>query len=189
MNITRLDQYTLVIKSKTGTIAFDPSSKELAKGNYQVSVITRDLEPASRTLINQEEGYLVFGPGEYEVSGMAIAGWRVAMATVYVCEIEGLNICHLGTLTAKLPSAILEELGAIDLLILPLNGSKGLEPKVAVEVMNQLEPWIVIPLYDQESVLAKLAKEIGDESFAKESKLTISRATLPQETEIRVISS
>src|SRR5205823_237997 len=92
------------------------------------------------------------GPGEYEINDVFITGVgtydkRRIKNTVYVLELEGMVICHLGTL-GHIPTADqLEQLSNIDVLLVPVGGGNTLNATEASEVISTIEPHIVIPMH------------------------------------------
>ncbi len=113
-------------------------------------------------------------PGEYEVGGIFL--WGVPLqskgqppVTAFVCEVDGIFVCHLGLLRAAPASAQIEELGPIDILLLPVGGPDYLSPAAAADLVGQIEPQVVIPMYypppgvpeERFFPLERLARELG----------------------------
>jgi L-ascorbate metabolism protein UlaG (beta-lactamase superfamily) len=77
------------------------------------------------------------------------------------------RLAHLGALTELLPTEVVEKLGVVDVLFVPVGGGGTLEPKFAAKVVTTLNPKIVIPVdYDDEAQLKTFLKEIGAEGKA-----------------------
>jgi len=148
--------------------------------------------------------FLIQGPGEYEVKGVYVKGIpsfhddkegkERGNNTIYVIEVEDLKICHLGDLGQKeLTKEQMEEIGEIDVLMLPVGGVYTLAAKEALQVMSQVEPKITIPMhyavpklkYKLEGV-DKFLKILGIKSVAPEEKLTIKKKDMTEE-EARVV--
>lgn len=66
---------------------------------------------------------------------------------VYTFQIDGLKICHLGDLGHMLSSAQIEMIGKVDVLLIPVGGNFTIDALMAVDVVNQLKPSIVIPMH------------------------------------------
>lgn len=109
-----------------------------------------------------DNGFLVNGPGEYDVKEAFITGLDASSKGVenyiYVIEAEELRICHLGYLNKEeFGSDQLEEIGDIDILMIPVGGTTSIDAKTAVKLMGQIEPRITIPmLYKVPKIQAKL---------------------------------
>ncbi|MBN2306611.1 MBL fold metallo-hydrolase [Candidatus Peregrinibacteria bacterium] len=60
-----------------------------------------------------------------------------------------IHLCHLGAQGTKLTPEQLEQVGEVDILFIPVGGKGCLEPKKAKEVIEQIEPRVIIPMcYD-----------------------------------------
>ncbi len=123
MDITYLGQSSFKIKTKLGTLIAEPG----------VCSIEGD-----KTLGIKKS---ITGPGEYEVSGISIMGYKNEGSTVYVYEAEHLSLAYLGDL-AKLPSEdLISKIGDVDVLIV------GEIAKEAVDIISKIEPYfVVVPL-------------------------------------------
>lgn len=149
----------------------------------------------------RERIFAIEGPGEYEVSGVMIAGVQtyhdkhkgaeLGNNTVYVIHLDDVVFCHLGDLAHELTTHQLDEIGNVDVLFIPVGGGETLGPSEAVGVISQIEPRIVVPMHyaragqpGLDSDLAPLEKfthEIGLKDVVEEDKLTITNTTLPSD--------
>jgi L-ascorbate metabolism protein UlaG (beta-lactamase superfamily) len=145
--------------------------------------------------------FIVEGPGEYEIGGLAIKGIPTprsqegtdrAINTVFVLETEGLTICHMGQLRDPMGAQSRQALGAIDILILPAGGEGTIGPEEAAGIVRQLEPKVVLPVYagantgatadeSMKRMLGEIAVDAGDPI----PRLNITRSNLP--AELRVV--
>jgi L-ascorbate metabolism protein UlaG (beta-lactamase superfamily) len=115
--------------------------------------------------------------------------------TVYNLEIEGVNIVHLGDLGQILEEDQLEEIGSVDVLMIPVGGVYTIDAKDAARVVAQLDPKIVIPMHyklDDLKVdlepLDNFLKEMSVENVAPLPKLSITKDKLPEEMQVIVLS-
>jgi L-ascorbate metabolism protein UlaG (beta-lactamase superfamily) len=154
--------------------------------------------------INSEHR-LVKGPGEYEISGVLILGIGTyhdsvkgqsrGKNTIYLMEIDGVNVLHLGDLGHVLSDDQVEEIGNVDVLLLPVGGVSTINAAMAAEVMRKLEPRVVIPMHyktpksdrDLEPV-ENFLKEMGQTQVEPRPKLNVSRTNLPLTTEVVVLT-
>ncbi len=147
---------------------------------------------------------IVNGPGEYEVADVLIAGIATSMAprvgptnTAYVFRVDDLIVCHLGDLRELLTDAQIEEIGNIDILLLPVGGGGALGPAQAAPVISQLEPSVVVPMHyrvdgvqvDGLEPVDTFCKEVGLKEFVAEPKLTVTKSSLPHELKIVVLEN
>ena len=145
---------------------------------------------------------IVDGPGEYEVADVLIAGvatdstpLRATENTAYVLRFDDLSVCHLGDLRKRLSDAQVEEIGAIDVLLVPAGGGGALEATEAAEVVHQLEPSLVIPMHyrvdgvkvDSLQPVDLFCREMGSKEFVPEPKLSVTRSSLPAEVRVVVL--
>ncbi len=102
--------------------------------------------------------FLISGPGEYEIKEVFVQGIPAfhdnvggkerGLNTIYTIETEEIRLCHLGDLGQKeLTSGQLEEIGDIDILMIPVGGVYTISAKGASKIISQLEPKIVIPMH------------------------------------------
>lgn len=110
-------------------------------------------------------------------------GTRYNGNSIFVFEIADLCIAHLGHLHHLLSDVHLGELGYIDVLLVPADGSYTMAHELMVEVINQISPTIVIPMhYFSPQVLARFLKLMGDRYqpvFSETPTVTLSSLTLP----------
>lgn len=66
---------------------------------------------------------------------------------LFVYELPGLRIVHLGDLGHKLDADQLSALGPVDILMTPVAGGPTIDPKTAAEVIDQLQAKVVIPMH------------------------------------------
>ena len=91
----------------------------------------------------------------------------------------------------------IEDIGSIDVLLLPVGGGGALNPSEAAEVVTQLEPAIVIPMHyrlDGAAVegllpLDNFCREMGSKDLTPEPKLSVTRSSLPSEVRIVVLEN
>lgn len=215
MIITYLGQSCFKLQDKVGsdgvTLVTDPYGKEIG---LKLSPIEADLVTVSHNHPDHNNVAAVKGSpfiidcaGEYDVKGILIEGIDSfhdnehgalrGLNTIYRIEMDDISIVHLGDLGHILDDAQLEKLSGTDILLIPVGGKYTLDSKQAVEVINQIEPRIVIPMHYQvpgltENLLDpidKFIKEIGIEP-SREEKLKISKKDLPQEDmEVIILSS
>lgn len=204
MEITYLGHSCFKFKGKAATVVTDPFLSKC-----EADIVTVSHPHADHNQLSKVSGspFVIDGGGEYEVKGVSVIGvasWHDDQEgaqrgpnTIYVIEIDGLRVCHLGDLGHKLSAAQLEEIGSVDVVLVPVGGEYTIDAKLAGEVVTQLDPWIIIPMHYQQpgldqATFGQLAgvdpflKEIGKE-VAPVPKLVLSRDKLPQETQLVVL--
>jgi L-ascorbate metabolism protein UlaG (beta-lactamase superfamily) len=209
MEINYLGHSAFKIKGKTVTVVTDPYDERAGKfpKDIEVQILTISHEHSDHNQKEKVKGnpFVIRGPGEYEVGGVSVIGVQTfhdaqngkerGVNTVYVIEIDGLRIAHLGDLGHKLSQEQLEEMGAIDVVMVPIGGTYTLGPKEAVEVVRQADPWIVIPMhyrfegetFGMLSGLDDFLKEVGKSETVPIPKLMISGDRLPEDMQVVVL--
>jgi L-ascorbate metabolism protein UlaG (beta-lactamase superfamily) len=106
------------------------------------------------------------------------------------------NVLHLGDLGHVLSDEQVEEIGNVDVLLLPVGGVTTINAAMAAEVIRKLEPRVVIPMHyktpktdrDLEPV-ENFLKEMGQTQVEPRPKLNVSRSNLPITTEVIVLTA
>lgn len=144
------------------------------------------------------------GPGEYEVKDAFVTGIatyhdgrRGAVRghnTVFLFDLDGLTVCHLGDLGHVPDQKQVEALSDVDVLLIPVGGLHTLDLSKAAEVISLIEPKIVIPMHYKTPVekahlegVDKFFKEMGLAVPAPQPSLTVNRAGLPEQTEVLLL--
>jgi L-ascorbate metabolism protein UlaG (beta-lactamase superfamily) len=111
--------------------------------------------------------------------------------SIFVFEMAGLCIAHLGHLHHTLTREHLAALGQVDVLLAPIDGAYTLSQADMIEVIDEIKPALVIPMhYFAPSVLQRfLARLEGRYPVRVRSApfAALSREALPKTTEILVL--
>jgi len=147
---------------------------------------------------------LVSRPGEYEINGVLIIGIATfhdadkgekrGKNTVYLIEVDEVSICHLGDLGHVLTAQQVEEIGNVDVLLLPVGGVSTINASMAAEVVRQLEPKVVVPMHYKTLALSRdlepvegFLKEVGVKQVEPQSKLSLTKSSLPLSTQVSLL--
>jgi L-ascorbate metabolism protein UlaG (beta-lactamase superfamily) len=121
-----------------------------------------------------------------------LGGTRYNGNSIFVFEIADLCLAHLGHLHHTLTGAHLAELGAVDVVMVPVDGTFTLNQEEMIEVLRQIGPKIVIPMhiFSQASLEKFLTRAGGLFAVRRESgpAVLLSRAGLPVTPEILVLA-
>lgn len=61
---------------------------------------------------------VIYGPGEYEVGGVSVMGWRTKdKIIIFLIEVDGLSVLYLGDFSGKLESGLLDVIGEVDVVL------------------------------------------------------------------------
>ena len=121
-----------------------------------------------------------------------LGGTRYNGNSIFVFEVADLCIAHLGHLHHTLTSTHLAELGAIDVVMVPVDGTYTLNQEEMIEVLRQIGPKLVIPMhiFTQASLEKFLNRASGFYAIRRDSgpAVVLSRADLPRTPEILVLA-
>jgi L-ascorbate metabolism protein UlaG (beta-lactamase superfamily) len=67
--------------------------------------------------------------------------------TIFRIIVDQVSVCHLGDLGHELSQARIEQIGEVDVLLVPVAGIFTIGPDQATQVMEQLNPAITIPMH------------------------------------------
>ncbi|MDP1625204.1 MAG: MBL fold metallo-hydrolase [bacterium] len=153
-----------------------------------VSINHEDFNGVDQASLGDRQAFAVTGPGEYEIKGVFIKGFKTEskykgeerINTVYTVNLENMNLCFLGAISSKeLPSEVAESIDDIDILFVPVGAEGSLSPADASKLAVNLEPKLIVPLYfDDKAALKAFLKEAGEEAQKPQDKLTIKKKDL-----------
>lgn len=146
MDITWHGHSCFTIKGKDATIVTDPFSGlgvKLPKLKADIVSVSGEGE------IAEVEGAKVLNwPGEFEVSNVAIEAICPLgeNLSIFIFALDGIKICHLSNLSHELTEELIDQIGEVDVLMIPVGGSDVLDGKTAQKVVEAIEPRVVIPM-------------------------------------------
>jgi L-ascorbate metabolism protein UlaG (beta-lactamase superfamily) len=192
------------LRGKEVTIVTDPYPPTLgpSMGKVSADIVTVSHASPNHSFVSGVGGdpRVVEGPGEYEIADVLIAG--VATALEPGNGPSNTAVCHLGDLRKRLTDQQVEEIGSIDVLLVPVGGSGALGPTEAAEVVSQLDPSVVIPMHFRLEQapggagtrpdllpVEHFCREMGSKDVTPETKLTLTKSTLPSEIRLVVLEN
>lgn len=214
MEIIWHGQSCFTVKTKTAVLVFDPydpgTGLKLPKLKADIVLVSHDhpdhnnVAAVESLTEGEKKPFVISGPGEYEIKDLIIlgvfsfhddkGGAERGTNTMYVVRAEDINLCHLGDLGQILSDEQLEKLNGIDILLIPVGGTYTLDTDSAIEVINQIEPKIVIPMHYQiEGLTLPLdsvdvfAKQEGIDSKTPQEVFKITKQNLPEEERETII--
>lgn len=195
---------SVIISTKKTKIVIDPNISAYGLKNPNVvgaiEIATEDRFVSDRSNAN----LCIDGPGEYGVGGFDIRGIAARrhidteadgnLSTIYRIEVEGARIGVIGNVWGKLSDEQLENLGLIDILIIPVGGNGyTMDAVSAAGLVGLIEPKVVIPVHYADSSIKyevpqdELSRFVSELSLEKEtmSKFKLkSLSALPIKTSI-----
>jgi L-ascorbate metabolism protein UlaG (beta-lactamase superfamily) len=166
-----------------------------------VVTVSHDAPGHNNLKVVKGERRTITGPGEYEIGGVFITGISLAgdknhknggqNDTLYVFEFEGLTVAHLGDLAYVPTQAQIENLGTVDVALVPVGGGSALGPSQAAEVISLIEPSIVVPMHfkaGKETLklapVSRFLSEMGISSLEPIDSLKVTKGGLSEETQV-----
>ena len=197
------------LKDRNTTLVTDPYDKTLGLSlpRPKADIVTISHATAHHNYVAGVKGdfKVIDGPGEYEIGGVFITGINLTTAksnskipqestenNVFVIYMDNIALCHLGDLKHVPTQNQVEDMGNIDVLLVPVGGGKNaLSAAQAAEVISLIEPYIVIPMhYRLPNLTVKLdpvdrfLKEMGITKAETVTSLKLTKTGLPEETQV-----
>ena len=205
MDISWLGHSCFRLKGSHATVITDPYSTGLgySLGKPTARIVTVSHEHPGHCYVEGVGGQprVVSRPGEYEISDVLIigiatfhdgeGGRKRGKNIVYLMEIDEISVCHLGDLGHVLNNEQIEDIGNVDVLLLPVGGVSTINAPMAAEVVRQLEPKAVIPMHYKTPALNRelepvdrFLKEIGAKQVSSQPRLSVTKSNLPPSSQV-----
>ena len=208
MEIVWLGHSCFKIRGREAVIVTDPFDKTLG---YPVKKLTASIVTVSHphpqhSFVDGVAGdpRVIRKPGEYEIANVFIygiaafhddsKGEKRGKNTVYLIQIEDVNICHLGDLGHVPTAEQVEQISNADILMVPVGGNTTIGPAGAVETISLVQPKLVIPMHFKTDAvnlelepLEGFLKQMGLKEVASQPKLNVSKSSLPAEMSVVVL--
>lgn len=200
VEITWLGRNCFRLKGRDGVVLTDPVPPE---SGYTLGKQTADIVTLSR---KDDAGYsfasavsgeprVLDAPGEYEVGGILVTGIATTRPdgsrnVVFICELDGVRVGHLGLTGAE----GLDQLKDVDILLMPAGGGNSLGGSGAADVMQKIDPRLAIPM-NYKTELETMTELEPLENFLKETgakpepqqRIQFSKTQLPSELTVMVL--
>lgn len=204
------------IRTASAKIVTDPFTKEstglpLPKIEADIVTISHDHDDHNNPVEVKGDPLVLTWPGEFEKKGVHITGFPTfhdgvegqtrGENVMYKFEDGDISLLHCGDLGHLLSDDMVERVGNIDILMIPVGDIFTIGPKDAVKVIKAIEPSIVIPMhfgrpdlradvFAELQPLATFLKEFGQEGIEPLEKLTLKKDQINTErTEVVVLRS
>lgn len=169
----------VVISTKKASIVADPklSLVGLKDASVKDSI---ELATEARFALNSEDARLVIeGPGEYGIADFDIRGIAAQRhldaatepkaSTIYRIDTPEIRTALIGNIYEKLNEDQLEEIGIVDVLIIPVGGSGyTLDATGAATIVRQIDPKVVVPVHYDDAGLKYEVPQSDVDVFVKE---------------------
>lgn len=170
---------TVILSTKSGTIIADPKQsliglKDIDKPDM-IELATED----RFKLASDKARVVIDGPGDYGVADFDIHGVAAQRqldsedmelaSTMYRIQVGDIRVALLGNVFEKLSDDQIEELGVVDVLIVPVGGGGyTLDATGAAAVAGKIGPKIVVPVHYQDKNLSYEVPQAEVDEFVRE---------------------
>ncbi len=209
MDITWLGLSCFRIRGNQAVVITDPFPPDsgYTLGKQTADIVTVSHFHPSHSYVDGVAGppRVVKGPGEYEISGVlilglttyhdAVKGQSRGKNTAYLLEIDGVTVCHLGDIGHIIGDEPVEEMGKVDILMLPVGGVSTITAAMAAETIRKIEPRVVLPMHYQTPASSRelepvesFLKEMGQGPIEPRPRLSVTKNNLPISTQVVILS-
>src|SRR3989344_705476 len=196
-------------KAKVVTDPFDSSIVGIKFPKTDADIVTISHQHADHNSVDLIEGnpLVINIPGEYEKKGVRVTGFdsfhdneqgkERGKNTIFKIEIDDISVLHCGDLGHTLTNEMIEEIGEVDVLLIPNGGVFTISADEAVVIARAIEPHIVVPMhyngdglnqqtFAQLSSVSVFLSAMGGQTVEPSPKLTIKKTDLTEEN-LRVV--
>ncbi|MBI2051499.1 MBL fold metallo-hydrolase [Candidatus Roizmanbacteria bacterium] len=214
MTIKYLGHASFFIRTKDAKVVTDPYDPQMT--GMKFPKVEADIVTVSHHHQDHDRVHLVSGaplvldwPGEYEKNAVRVFGFKSYHDTengksrgeniLYKIEAEGVSVLHCGDMGVVPDDELVDEIGEVDILLIPVGGFYTIDANGALEAIKHLEPSIVIPMhYNHEKLnpkvferlapLTDFLKKYGAESAEPVDQLQVKKEDLADaETKVVVL--
>lgn len=213
MQLKYLGHSSFLIKTKDAKVVmdpFDPKAVGLKFPKQEADVVTFSHQHPDHNYGAgvSTDALVIDWPGESDKLGVRITGYPTfhdkekgaqrGENTLFKIEAEEISILHCGDLGHTLTDELVDEIGDVDILLIPVGGHYTIDAAEAVSVVHKIEPSIVIPMhYNHKDLDQKTHKDLAglDEFVAKYGSapsetlevLTMKKDDIPEDTKLIIM--
>lgn len=197
---------TIIVATKKSKLITDPKLSLAGLKDVEPKGMI-ELATEDRFAVGSKDALIqIEGPGEYEVGDFSIRGIAAQRhldsegfgSTIYRVEVADVRIAVIGNIDPKVTDEQLEEIGVVDIIVLPIGGNGyTLDATAAALLVRKIDAKAVIPVHYADKALTYEVPQDEFETFHKElggvveevEKLKIKSTTsLPQELTVYKIA-
>lgn len=162
MEIKYLSHSSFLVKTKDAKIVMDPFDPKIVglkfpKQEADIVTISHEHKDHSYTDLIEGEPLILTWPGQFEKKGVRIwglssfhdkvQGKERGENVMYKFESEGISILHCGDLGVVPSDDQIDEMGDVDILLVPVGGKYTITAEEAIHLIKKVEPAIAIPMH------------------------------------------
>ena len=190
------------------TVVTDPYSPNLGLPplKLKADLVTVSHDAPGHNFVKGIKGQrlVIQGPGEFEVGNVFVTGISMAPQenrkngagpnTLYLFDFDGLTVAHLGDLSYVPSQSQIEDLGTVDVALVPVGGGGALAPGEAAEIISLIEPSIVIPMHYKTGAetlklgsVSRFLSEMGLSKLQPQPDLKVTKSALSDSTQVLLL--
>lgn len=169
----------LVISTKKTQLVVDPKLSLVGLKDLPVKDAVEIATEPRFSLGDASAKLSIDGPGEYEVGDASIKGISAIrhidsetderISTIYRLELGEVRLALLGNVSSKLSEEQLEEIGVVDIVIIPVGGNGyTLDATSAATLVRQIDPRVVVPIHYADPAIKYEVPQESLDVFVKE---------------------
>jgi L-ascorbate metabolism protein UlaG (beta-lactamase superfamily) len=215
MDIKYFGHSSFFIKSKDAKLVTDPFNPvmlgfKFSKTEADIVTVSHSHKDHNNVSAIQNNPLVIDMPGEFEKNGIRIFGYpsfhdkkngaELGENILYKIEAENISLLHCGDLGEIPDDKLLDEIGDINILFVPVGGNWTLNAGEAVTLVKKIEPAIIIPMhyrtpkhnsknFEQLASVDDFLKKMGVEFQTPTSKLTVKKEDLQDEMKVIVMET
>ncbi|XWX03802.1 MBL fold metallo-hydrolase [Aggregatilineales bacterium SYSU G02658] len=188
------------------TVLTDPYGDTLGlpPQRWKADVVTVSHAQPGHNAIENVKGanYVLTGPGEYEIGGTFIYGIALHDAesgrpnVAFKFEYPtGITALHLGDLAHVPDQSVIQEIGEVHVLMIPVGGGHGMKAPVAAELIGLIEPTYILPMHYalpgltiELDPIDRFLKAMGVSRVQEDETLRVTVSTLPEQPQVVLLT-
>ena len=215
MDITWLGHAAVRVRTRTAAVVMEPAARsegvEMGRPAAAIVTVSHDHPAHNHAAGVRGDPVVLRRPGEYEIQGVQLLGVATRLGpapgddaapreaevrnVVFVLEAEQLRLAHLGGMGTPPTHQEMEQLGDVDVLVLPVGGESALTASASARMTRELDPRVVIPVcyaaggQARSAELSAYLTALGIEAEEPVSRLSIQRRGLGETTRVLLLES
>lgn len=161
MKIRWLGHACFHIEAEGKSLVTDPFDEKLGyplfKQEVDIATVSHEHWDHNAVHVLTGKPRVIRGPGQYEMESIKIKGFASfhdktqgadrGHNTIFKISAEGLDILHMGDLGHLLLQEEINEIGHVDILLIPVGGTFTIDADEAFDLAKKLKPGIIIPMH------------------------------------------
>jgi len=213
MEIKYIGHSSFFIKTKDAKVVTDPFDAKMVGmkfGKTDADIVTVSHAHRDHNATENIGGspLILDWPGQFERLGVRIGGFATyhdkkkgeerGTDIMYKIEGDGVSVLHCGDLGLVPDDAFLEEIGDVDILLVPVGGHYTIDGEEALGLIKKVDPSVVIPMhyrpekptpdFEQLAPLSDFVSKIGAEQVVPMDKFVAKREEFGEELKVVLLN-